>query len=65
MAVHGVISMLQEEKVVVDLADVSGTDEHGLDAQRSLFDAPITSVYMVGRTVGPASQELGAERNGA
>ncbi len=58
-AVHGVISMLQGEKVVVvDLADVSVTDEHGLDALQSLFDGPITSVYVVGRTLEPAYQEL-------
>jgi hypothetical protein len=61
-ALHGVISMFQGEKVVVvDLADVWATDQHGLDALQILFDAPITSVYVVDRTLGPASQELGAD----
>ena len=37
--------MLGGEKVVfVDLAEVWTDDEHGLDALRSLFDAPTTSV---------------------
>ncbi len=58
-AVHGVISMLQGEKVVVvDLADVRAIDEHGLDALQSVFDASIASVYVIGRTLGPATQEL-------
>jgi len=45
MAMRGVTSMLGGEKVVfVDLAEVWTDDEHGLDALRSLFDAPTTSV---------------------